>query len=293
MVIPDVASGVTRSYRVRAVGVNDLSEASEAVPAAITAPGSPCVSNDEESCQLGDRFKVEVQWRNHRSGAIGRGQASEISDQTGTFWFFNPANTELIVKVLDGRANNGNFWVFYGALTDIEYWITVSDTVSGQVQSYHNPPREICGGADTRAISGGSEVAGVPAEIRAFPTAWEPTPLAFPATTCAEDGGDLCLLGDRFRAEVSWTRPNGDQGVGTAIPSSDNTGFFWFFNPANVELVVKVLDGTANNGRFWVFFGALTNVAYELTVTDTMTGAQKTYFNDQGNVCGRADIGAF
>ncbi len=293
IIVPQSTSGVARNFRVRSVGVNDLSAASPPVSATITAAGSVCTQSGVSTCQLAGRFKVEVQWRNHRNGTIGRGQATSISDQTGTFYFFNPANTELIVKILDGRANNGSFWVFYGALSDIEYWITVSDTVSGQVKSYYNPPREICGKADTTAISGGNTVVGVPAELRAFPTAWEPVPLVQPLTTCVEDSGDLCLLGERFRAEVSWTRPNGDRGIGTAIPSSDTTGFFWFFNPANVELVVKVLDGTANNGKYWVFYGALTNVAIVLTVTDTTTGVQKSYFNAQGNVCGRADVGAF
>ena len=50
---------------------------------------------------------------------------------------------------------------------------------------------------------------------------------------------------------------------------TDDTGAFWFFDPENVELAVKVLDGRAINGRFWVYFGALTDVGYTLRVTDT------------------------
>ena len=67
----------------------------------------------------------------------------------------------------------------------------------------------------------------------------------------------------------------------------------WFFQPSNVELVVKVLDGRAVNGRFWVFYGALSNVEYTITVTDTVTGAVKTYFNPQGNLASVADTEAF
>ncbi|MCP3912436.1 MAG: hypothetical protein GY713_15945, partial [Actinomycetia bacterium] len=52
--------------------------------------------------------------------------------------------------------------------------------------------------------------------------------------------------------------------------------------PDNVEVVVKVLDGCGENGRFWVFATGLTNVAVELTVTDLETGAVRSYSNPQG-----------
>jgi hypothetical protein len=35
--------------------------------------------------------------------------------------------------------------------------------------------------------------------------------------------------------------------------STTDTGAFWFFAAANVELIVKVLDGCALNGAHWVF----------------------------------------
>ena len=54
--------------------------------------------------------------------------------------------------MLDGRPVNGRFWVFYGALTDVEYTITVTDTATADVATYHNLPGEICGDADTTAF---------------------------------------------------------------------------------------------------------------------------------------------
>jgi len=57
-----------------------------------------------------------------------------------------------MIKVLDGRAVNGRFWVFYGALSDVEYTITVTDTETGQSRSYHNPPHHLEGRADTQAF---------------------------------------------------------------------------------------------------------------------------------------------
>jgi hypothetical protein len=65
----------------------------------------------------------------------------DVSDESGLFWFFEPENIELVVKVLDGRALNDRYWVFFGALSDVEYWITARDVETGERKTYHNPPR--------------------------------------------------------------------------------------------------------------------------------------------------------
>jgi hypothetical protein len=100
---------------------------------------------------LGNRFRVEVSWRDH-AGRAGFGRAIPSSDGSGFFWFFAPANVELVVKVLDGRPVNDHFWVFWGALTDVEYWLEVTDTTTGAVRRYHNPSGSAEGGADTAAF---------------------------------------------------------------------------------------------------------------------------------------------
>ena len=113
-------------------------------------------------------------------------------------------------------------------------------------------------------------------------------------STCVAGLNTLCLAGGRFRVQVSWNvASQGTSGVGTALPLSADTGYFWFFNSANVELVVKVLDARTVNGKFWVFYGALSDVAYTITVTDTSTGAVRLYSNSQGNLASVADTAAF
>ncbi len=57
--------------------------------------------------------------------------------------------------------------------------------------------------------------------------------------------------------------------------------------------MVKVLDGRAVNNHFWVFYGALSDVQYTITVTDTQTGAVKVYSNTQGHLASVADVAAF
>jgi len=112
----------------------------------------------------------------------------------------------------------------------------------------------------------------------------------------AQAAGDrTLLLGDgRFRVTVDWEDPfNGGSGTGHAIQDTRDTGGFWFFDPANQELTVKVLDGRAINGHFWFFYGALSNVAYEITVTDQLTGREKTYDNPPRRFGSFADTFAF
>ncbi|MFL6196871.1 MAG: hypothetical protein ACJ75H_21990 [Thermoanaerobaculia bacterium] len=115
----------------------------------------------------------------------------------------------------------------------------------------------------------------------------------FTVATCAVASNQICL-GGRFRAEVSFTSPwTGRPEAGQPIPLTADTGAFWFFQPENVELVIKVLDGRAVNGRFWVYFGALSDVEYVVTVTDTLTQKVKTYRNVPHQQASRADGAAF
>jgi hypothetical protein len=280
---------------------------------------------------LGGRFIATVSWHDPGSNDAGFGRAVAGSSETGTFWFFSPANTELVVKGLDGRAVNRHFWFFYGALSNVEYWLTVTDLVRGTVQTYYNPPGTLCGGADTGTFGpGGSAAAPVPgtaataraadaaelpaaaatrrrpggADLAALGPAQQPgrwvalpaaagrdTPADAPGS-CVASGEDLCLLADRFRVSVTWRTSQGAAGSGAAAALSDETGTFAFFDPLAVDLVVKVLDGRPLTGKFWFFYGALSDVDYRITLTDTVTGSVKRYHNPQGNLCGLGDTGA-
>ncbi len=118
-------------------------------------------------------------------------------------------------------------------------------------------------------------------------------PLDAGLPACQPSASTLCLNGGRFRAEATWRDFNGGTGAGMAVPLSADTGYFWFFDPANVEVVLKVLDGRGLNGHFWTFYGALSNVRYSLTVTDTQTGATRRYVNPSGRFASVGDTVAF
>jgi len=97
----------------------------------------------------------------------------------------------------------------------------------------------------------------------------------------------------RFGTTVTWTAADGSQGSGNLVPITSDSKGFWFYSPDNIDVVVKVLDGRAVNGHFWVFYGPLTTDQFTLTVTDTQTGARKTYTSAGGSLTGGADTSAF
>lgn len=237
-----------------------------------------CSSDATTLCLQGGRYSAAVSWRNASTGAAGVGNAIPWSDDGGFFWFFDADNAEVAVKVLDGTTVNGYFWVFHGALTSMEYTLTVTDTATGTAKVYTKPASSECGAADTTAFPG----SGTQATAR---TAVTSASAVAANTTCPP--GAVCLNGGRFAVEV---RRDGAQQSGSAVTPA--SGVFTFFNPATPEVVVKVLDGRATNGHYWVFFGSLTNQAYEVVVTDTATGFSRTYANLPA-MCGRYDTAAF
>lgn len=240
-------------------------------------------------CLNADRFKLEVTWK--AQGQTGTGKAVSLTSDTGYFWFFNESNIELVVKVLDGRALNGNFWVFYGALSNVEYSLKITDTATGKVKTYNNPAGRLASVGDTAAFPAAKASAQAVVEPAVESAVEPPLELQAAAATCAAGPTDLCLNGSRFRVSLRW-KAQGSEGAGQAVPLTSDTGYFWFFGPSNVEVIVKVLDGRGLNGHFWVFYGALTNVEYEITVHDTQTGNSKTYRNPAGRFGSVADTSA-
>ncbi|HVS12696.1 MAG TPA: M64 family metallopeptidase [Thermoanaerobaculia bacterium] len=101
---------------------------------------------------------------------------------------------------------------------------------------------------------------------------------------CVADATTLCLEGGRFEVKVEWKDFAGSPGQGAVVPvGSDDSGLFSFLEPDNWEMLVKVLDACDLNQRYWVFLAATTNLEYAAAVTDTDTGATRTYLNQAGD----------
>lgn len=281
------------------------------VSAGLTA--APCPASDTVLCLAAQRFSAEVRWRDF-AGNTGAGRAVGLTADTGYFWFFSDSNVELVVKVLDARGFNGHFWVFFGALSNVEYTLTVTDTETGATKSYQNPSGRFASVGDTAAFAAAGTAAthqtvaadgtGTPPEsleeIQRFVEAataksdsQAPAKKAAALTPCPGPSTSLFLSNCRFELEAHWTDFQGRAGVGQAVQLTSDTGYFWFFSESNVELMVKVLDARGFNDRFWVFYGALSNVEYSIHVKDTVSGALHIYRNPSGNFASAGDTSAF
>jgi hypothetical protein len=266
-----------------------------------------CSTGATRLCLQSNRFRVTLSWRDF-AGNTGSGQAVRLTEDTGYFWFFNAENVEVMVKILDGRGLNGHFWLFAGSLSNVQYTIFVTDLTTGASKTYVNPSGTLASLADTRAFppdqaASLATTGSVPMVHRAASaglagvnvgwSAVRPTEGWTKAGSCTADATSLCLNDSRFRISVNWRDFSGTTGVGRGVPLTTDTGYFWFFGPSNVELVIKVLDGRPVNGQFWIFFGALSTVEYDIIVTDTETGQSKIYSNPSGRLASVADTAGF
>ena len=411
----------------------------------------------------GGRYQVTAAWASSSQHTSGTGTAVVLTPDSGYFWFFNPDNLELVVKVLDGCNVNGFKWVFAGGLTNLEVQITVLDTLTNVKQTYDNsegtafrpiqdlkfepcaagenvttqaratttaasvtlatpspanpavgdtvsfsanasgftgtvsytwlfgdetcfPGTAGCGTTGPAAIThvytapgtypvtvtaesgtqsafatvsltvGGSAGPPPPSVAYQIPSGASRTspsspwiaavnvPVTFTAlethaTLYTWDFGDgsptisgpdqqtvthtytsngnlsvtltvvgdgtttsstpatatihltvtdpytMHLTNDRFTVTADWATGSGasaTSGHGTATSLTADTGYFWFFSASNTEVIVKVLDACSIGGHFWVFASGLTNLGVNLTVTDTLKGASKSYVNTDG-----------
>jgi hypothetical protein len=249
-----------------------------------------CRPSTTELCLDHGRFKVDLIWHNQFDGFNGgTGRAVPATDATGYFSFGDPSNIEVLVKVLD--FGGGAIKVFYGELTNLFFTMTVTDTRTGAVKLYRNTSGD-CGGIDQgfysdRAADRTSEgeaslvgIAGLDLDAKRGSSGG-----------CRPDRTTLCLLNGRFALRVHWQNPfDGSNGEGGPNPLSNVVGTFFFTDRNNVELMTKVLQFP---DRVALFYGALTDFQYTLTVDDTLTGKVKTYQSTAARLCGGLDNSAF
>jgi len=265
--------GTAYAFHVRAENGFGDSAFTPEVAATTAVPGGPCVAGAQTLCLLGRRFSVQAAWENQFNGASGRAFAIPSTDSTGFFYFTDPTNFELIVKIL----NFGDVVkVFYAELTNLRFSITVTDSQTGAVKAYQNTPGD-CGAIDEHGFAAAAK-RGRRAAIAK-------------SGSCAAGTNTLCLLNRRFAISVNWMNQfNDTSGQGSQRSLSDQSGLFSFTDPTDVELVMKVVDF---GDRTAFFYGALSDFAYDIAVTDTVGGTTKTYHNPPGSYCGGLDNSAF
>lgn len=101
---------------------------------------TPCVEDATTLCLTDDRFEVTTSFVTVQE-PDGVGMSRPLTDDTGSFWFFDVDNVEVVVKVLEACVVNDRFWLFAGGLTNVEVEMMVRDTETGLAQVCVNPPQ--------------------------------------------------------------------------------------------------------------------------------------------------------
>jgi hypothetical protein len=113
-------------------------------------PAGICSDAPDILCTFDDRFKVKLDWRVGLDAA-GHGlvTANQRYDDGG--WFYLPTDAglrdpdgfDVFVQMADGCAQNDHWWVFVGSQTDVEFELTVTDTLRNTTRTYSSPPGEV------------------------------------------------------------------------------------------------------------------------------------------------------
>lgn len=114
-----------------------------------------CTPNSTTACILNGRFRVAVNYRNQFATPPKNGDflgqrlnPAATNPDMAIFGFDNPQNVEVVVRIVDARPFAPRFDVYYGGLTDVEYWVNVTDTLTNRTKQYRNPPGSVGGGVD-------------------------------------------------------------------------------------------------------------------------------------------------
>jgi hypothetical protein len=110
-----------------------------------------------------------------------------------------------------------------------------------------------------------------------------------PSTTAA-------CLDNRFKIEITYdATPNNGTGPANVVLESTASVKFTFFDPTNIEMILKILNACAPPfNKWWVFAGGLTDVGVAIKVTDTTNGAFRNYHSTKGSLFQTfADTSAF
>jgi YVTN family beta-propeller protein len=257
-----------------------------------------CAPDGETLCLLAGHLRARATFTDPRDGSRKPARAVRLADGGGGFSFFDGEALDVVLKSLDSRPLGSSLWTFAGSLTSVDWEVTVSLPGTAIARTFRAGDAG-CGFVDAATLPPPAEpsaatVAAAAAGGGSTTLGGRRSATAGPAVGCAPSPTTLCLLGDRFRVEAAWRNPrDGTGGPARALPLLDGTGFFSFFDRGNPEVAVKVVDGRRMNGSFWLFDGRLTDLEYELVVTDTTTGTRRTYQRPAQSLCGGVDLGAF
>ncbi len=97
-----------------------------------------CTPDAATMCLVGGRYKVTSHWKNqYAGGAEATLSKAKLTDVTGAFWIADASTYEYLIR-FNTATNNGRVWIAIPTFTDVEFWIGVTDTQTGQTNEYHS-----------------------------------------------------------------------------------------------------------------------------------------------------------
>ena len=104
-----------------------------------SAGASTCVDDATTMCLVGGRYRIRSHWKNqYAGGALSTLSKAKLTDATGAFWIADSNTYEYMIRLQPGQSN-GRTWIAVPTFTDVEFWIDVTDTHTGQSREYHSP----------------------------------------------------------------------------------------------------------------------------------------------------------
>jgi hypothetical protein len=106
----------------------------------VTTGGGPgtCVEDSTTMCLVGGRYRVRSHWKNqYAGGALSTLSKAKLTDATGAFWIADSNTYEYMIRLQPGQSN-GRTWIAVPTFTDVEFWVDVTDTHTGQSKEYHS-----------------------------------------------------------------------------------------------------------------------------------------------------------
>jgi hypothetical protein len=243
---------------------------------------------------LGGRFFVQVRYRNQfdnnkQGKLLGRSLFSSTLSETAVFTFGDQNVIELLVRISDARPFDDNIHVFLGGLSDVEFFVVVTDSASGIVHEYGKPANQLVGVIDRTTFPAASSLlTGVDALMAET--------AARNVTTNAETS-TIRLLNNRFQVRMRYrnqfTNPAGTGYLNArsiAGTSTTETAVFFFGeNVGSAEWMVRFSDARPFANRIDLFHGGLTDVELTIEVLDTKTGVRKEYRKGPFSLTGQVD----
>ncbi|KAA0254800.1 hypothetical protein FBQ97_12465 [Acidobacteria bacterium ACD] len=139
----DLSSFAGRTVRVHFASYNDFSRETlflldDVSLTSASSGGGGCTPGTSTLCLFQNRFKVQADYRDY-GGNAGAGKAQALTADSGYFWFFDAANVELVVKMVNSCSYSTGFSLYASGLTDVETTFKVTDTKNGTYKEFKKP----------------------------------------------------------------------------------------------------------------------------------------------------------